>query len=39
MDATSDLCEEYVDQSLKILSNFGDNEASMAIEKILKSIL
>jgi len=42
MDAASELCEQYVDQSLDLLSNFssfGDHEASLAIEKILKSIL
>ena len=39
MTATSALCEQYVDRSLNILKQFGDNDATVAIEKIATSIV
>lgn len=39
MRATSNLCEQYVERSLNILKQFGDNDATVAIEKIATSIV
>lgn len=39
MRATSALCEQYVERSLNILKQFGDNDATAAIEKIAISIV
>jgi len=39
MNSTSALCEQYVEQSLDILKQFGDNDATAAIEKIATSIV
>jgi len=39
MRATSALCEQYVERSLNILKQFGDNDATVAIEKIATSIV
>jgi len=39
MRATSNLCEQYVERSLNILKQFGDNDATEAIEKIATSIV
>jgi len=37
--ATADICEQHVSNSLELLSQFGDSDATEAIEKIAKSIL
>ena len=39
MSATSEICQHHVSNSLKLLNQFGDNDATEAIEKIAKSIL
>ena len=39
MAATAALCEQYVDTSLALLRQFGDSDATRAIEKIATSII